>query len=285
QKGKYQSIEKGYVSGQYYLLGNKDCIPFTIQGDSNFILKEQSIISRKKYNEIFDGIVFFKDSMLIKKVVSQHGNMLDIYAYNTKNYNRKLLYNIFNEKNAKDANRNYNIIKSIYLRNLKAPDDRDIDYGIERLDITKDPNWKGDIKDLIVHNDQLSYVSNFQVATQGINFDTKIDGRNFLILDNVHNILSNYDLANLKLKTQIIFPESKTNFNFVLSNFNICINNEINYFCWDEIYRIWHRLNINVKNIYYPKRKILIGNHVFVLGRRSIDVVHNQVFMLKYNDL
>jgi hypothetical protein len=192
--------------------------------------------------------------------------------------------NIFNATNAKNANHSYNIIKSIYLRNLKIQDPKDIDFGIERQDITKSANWNGSILDLIVHNDQLPYVTSFQMATKGVNFDTKIDGQNFLVLDNVQYNILYFDLSISSLNAQEVLPESKSNFKFMLSNENICIHDEDSFYCWNKFDSIWEKLDINTKNIFYPKRNILIDKHIFILGRKSSVMVNNQVFMLNYKD-
>lgn len=283
QKGKFQSIEKGFVSGQYYLVGKDECIPFICNQDMPLL--EKSKLSREIYDKIYKDVLFFKDSKMIKCEMTEYRNKADIYDYDTNDLSRKLIWSVYDKEKAKDARYNYNKIRSMYLNGLNNPNELDIDFGFERQDITKNPNWNGDIFDLIVTRKQLIYYSFFQVASDGISIASKVNGINIYFLDNTNKEILKAELPNIKIIKKLLLSQGdKSKYNFMLTNKRVCLENGNTYICLDEDLFLWNSLIVDKHAIYFPKRKILIDKHIFILGRKSIDVVNSQVFMLNFKD-
>lgn len=279
--GSFSKLEKGYQPSSFYLVGSKMCLPFNLNFKPYFDISEQQDISVKNYSEAVREVVLYDQKQLIKKVVSAGGNLVKLYKYDTQSLERQFLYEIFDRKNAEIAVRNYNKVKGIYLRSIHVPDEKDIDFGFQKNNVLEDPNWNGDILDLYVRNDQKSFLNMYQMATQGLNIGVKIREQDLWLVDNVNKVLVKFVLNTLHFNPYIPLPESKSPFKFVLSDKLICIENGNAYYYLDETVRKWISMPVDDGYIHYPKRKILLGGYLYVLGRSDARIATNTIMKFK----
>jgi hypothetical protein len=147
--------------------------------------------------------------------------------------------------------------------------------------VLEDPNLNGDILDLYVNNEQNPYINLYKIATQGLKMGVKVRNKDIWIIDNVTQNIINSSLDILRFLPYISLPESKTTFNFVQSDKLICIENGNEYFILDEQNKKWISIPVNDGKIYFPKRKILLGQYLYILGQRDNSSPENTVMKFK----
>jgi hypothetical protein len=172
---------------------------------------------------------------------------------------------------------NYNKVKAIYLRSIQKSNEKDIDYGFTKNNVLEDPNWNGNILDLYVNNEQNPFLNMFQMATKGLTFDTKIREKDMWVIDNVNRKLVTSPLDEIRFTSLIALPKSNKPFTFVQSDHLICIENGDAYYYLDELDAKWMPLSVADSNVFYPKRKILLGKYMYILGRSDAVTPQNTV--------
>jgi len=277
----FSMMNRGHLPGSFYLIGSKVCLPFNFRLKPSFSISEQKEISQYEYRKTVGNVIYFDNKSLIKNEVSNSGNRIKLYHYNSKSLERKLLYEIFDREKEEAAIKNFNIIKSMYLRNIHNPNPKDIDFGFQKNNVLEDPNWNGDILDLYVNNEQNPYINLYKIATQGLKMGVKVRNNDIWIIDNVKQNIINSSLDFLRFLPYISLPESKTTFNFVQSDKLICIENGNEYFILDEQNKKWISIPVNDGKIYFPKRKILLGQYLYILGQKDNISPENTVVKFK----
>lgn len=276
-----QKLSRGFLPSSFYMIGAKQCLSFSCHISPTFHIAEQEEITSQQYKKTIESTIYYNRKQLIKKEVSNFSNYVKLYLYDTHSLERQLLYEMFDRQYEEIALYNYNKVKAIYLRSIQKSNEKDIDYGFTRINVLEDPNWKGDILDLYVSNAQQLYLIMYQVATQGLIFDTKIREKGIWVVDNVNCKLVTSPLDEIRMTPFIALPESKKPFTFVQSEHLICIENGDAYYYLDELRAKWVPLNVADSNVFYPKRKILLGNYMYILGRSDAVTPQNTVMKFK----
>ena len=279
--GNFNKIIKGHLPSSFYLTGTKMCLPFSIGLNPNLTVTQQQEISLENYSKTVGDVIFYNQNQLIKKDVSKYNNYVKLYLYDTHSLERRLIYEMYDRDNEKNAIYNYNKIKSIYLSSANNSNEKDIDYGFTKINVLEDPNWNGDILDLYVSNDQNPFLNMYQIATQGLKTDVKIRDRDLWMIDNINKKIVTTALKDIKLIPHVSLPESKSPFTFVQSEHLICIENGVEYYYLDESVARWVTLSVDDADVFYPKRKILLGQHLYILGRKDGITSQNTIMKFK----
>lgn len=283
-KNNFQKIEKGFLPASFYLIGVKQSLPFSCHLSPTFHIVEQEEITSEQFKKTIENTIYYNRKQLIKKEVSSFTNYVKFYLYDTQSLERRLIYEMYDRQNEEVATHNYNKVKAIYLQNIHIPNEKDIDYGFAKSNVLEDPNWNGNILDLYVNNEQNPFLNMYQMATKGLTFDVKISKKDMWVIDNVNRKLVTSSLDEIRFTSFIALPESNKPFTFVQSDHLICIENGDVYYYLDELHAKWIALSVADSNVFYPKRKILLGKDMYILGRNDAVTPQNTVMKFKVFD-